>query len=322
MPAVSVIVPVYNVEPYVARCVRTLFAQTLEDIQFIFIDDCSEDRSVALIREVLENEFPARVSQVCFARMSVNSGQAKVRMYGLSLASGDYVIHCDSDDELASPDAYRLLYEKAVAEQLDIVTCDYWKEDASGKTVLVREACREVNDLLLDKVQGSLVCRLIRRSLLQEGLLAPQGNMGEDLVLAVQATLRAKATGHVDQPLYLYKYRAGSISKADGKASAIRRHHALVANVGLLVKLLTGSYGYREDQPEIICFKYYARHCIEPYVGDAACFALWKETFPEVDGKLLGNPYLSLEKKGWFVLIHTHLYAPLKRLTHWLGGRR
>ena len=322
MPAVSVIVPVYNVEPFVARCVRSLFAQSLADLEFIFIDDCTPDRSMEVIREVLECEFPAREPQVRFFKMPENSGQAKVRMQGLALATGEYVIHCDSDDELTSPDAYRLLYEKAVSGQLDIVTCNYLKEEPSGRRVLVKEECQGVSDLLLDKVQGSLVCRLIRRALLQEGLLAPQGNMGEDLVLALQATLRAQATGHIDETFYLYKYRPASISKAQGQESAIRRHQALTANVRMLVDLLTGSYGYQETNPEIACFKYYARHCIEPYVGDKACYQLWRKTFPEVDAKLLANPYLSLEKKGWFVLIHMHLYDLVKRLTRRLGKRR
>ena len=76
MPAVSVIVPVYNVEPFVARCVRSLFSQTLEDLEFIFIDDCTPDRSMEVIREVLEREFPAREPQVRFFQMPENSGQA------------------------------------------------------------------------------------------------------------------------------------------------------------------------------------------------------------------------------------------------------
>ena len=322
MPAVSVIIPVYNVEPFVARCARSLFSQTLEDLEFIFVDDCTPDRSMEVIREVLSREFPARESQVRVFRMPVNGGLANARMQGLALATGEYVIHCDGDDELTSPDAYRLLYGKAVAERLDIVTCNYLKEDASGRRALVRGECKGVRDLLLDKAQGCLVVRLIRRTILQDGLLAPRGSMGEDLVQSVQATLRAGATGHLDEPLYLYRYCPVSITKLQGKEAAIRRHRELAANVRMLVDLLVGGYGYREDAPEIVRFKYYARHCIEPYVGDKACYAMWKETFPEVDAKLLANPCLSLEKKGWFILIHLHLYAPVKRLTRPLGKRR
>ena len=320
MPAVSVIRPVYKVEPYIARCARALFSQTMEDLEFIFVDDCTPDASIAVMQEVLQ-EFPKRKEQVVVYRMPRNSGQAAVRMQGLALATGEYVIHCDSDDELVSPDAYRILYGKAVAEQLDIVTCNYLKEDASGRRALVRGECKSVRDLLLDKAQGCLWCRLIRRAILN-GLLAPRGDMGEDLVQSLQATLRAGSMGHVDEPFYLSRYRPSAISKLQGKEAALRRHRELAANVGMLAGLLVGDNGYREDAPEIVCFKYYARHCIEPYVGDKACYAMWKETFPEVDAKVLSNPCLSLEKKGWFILIHLHLYAPVKRLTRRLGKRR
>lgn len=320
MPAVSVIIPVYKVEPYIARCARSLFSQTLEDLEFIFIDDCTPDRSIEVMREVLA-EFPQRKDQVTVFRMPRNSGLANARWQGLSLATGDYVISCDSDDELVSPDAYRLLYGKAVSGQLDIVTCDYLKEEASGRRVRIKEECTGVRDLLLDKVQGSLVCRLIRRAILPGGLLPSQGSMGEDLVISLQATLEARTSGHVDEAFYLYRYRSSSISKQQGKEAAVGRHQTLAANVRMLVGLLTGSYGYAEDAPEIVCFKYYARHCIEPYVGDRACYSLWRETFPEVDAKVLGNPYLSLEKKGWFILIHLHLYDLAKRVTR-LGKRK
>lgn len=319
MPAVSVIIPVYNVEPYVAACVRSVFGQTLEDMEFIFVDDASTDRSMELVRQVLEEEFPARKPQVKCCRMPVNSGQAKVRMQGLSLAEGAYIAHCDADDELISADAYRLMYEKAVAEQLDIVTCNIIQEDQAHGQTLVREACGGVAELLTDKAQGSLVCRLFKRELL-EGIIAPVGNMGEDLFLSVQLTMQARATGHVDKPLYLYKYHPSSSSKNREKESAIARHHALVANVRLLVQWLEGTGRWTGNAPEIICFKYLSRHCIEPYVGDKACWQLWKSTFPEVDKKVLFTPGLSLEKKGWFVLIHLRLYSLVKGITRHRRG--
>lgn len=321
MPAVSVIVPVFRAEPYIAQCARSLFGQTLEDIEFVFIDDCSPDKSIDVLLQVLENEFVERTHQVKLFRMPENSGSAKVRMKGISLATGDYVIHCDSDDELASADAYRMLYNKAIEGNLDIVTCDYLKEDPSLRPVLVRERCDSVKDLLTDNVQGSLCCRLVRRTLLND-MEPPLGNMGEDLVMSIQATLRAHSFGHIDEALYVYKYRSSSISKEDGMQAAVRRHKGLVANVRMMVDLLTGSYSFSEDDPLIICFKYYSRHCIEPWVGNKDCFALWKEAFPEVDSRILLSPYLSAEKKIWFLLIHIHLYAPVKRMTRRLRSIR
>ena len=271
MPLVSVIIPVYKVEPYIARCVRSLFGQTLEDMEFIFVDDCTPDRSMEIVKEVLE-EFPERKGQAICCRLPQNGGLANARRHGFSMAEGEYIANCDSDDELSSPDAYRLMYEKAKAEDLDIVTCNYLREDDSHHVTVVDGECKGVSDLLLDRKQGAVYSRLIRRSLLQSGYLSPMGDMGEDLVLSIQLTLRARRCGHIDSPLYVYKYRAASISKDQGREAAIRRHHALVANVQMLVELLVHSYGYRDDHPELVCFKYYARHCIEPYVGDKTCF--------------------------------------------------
>ena len=97
MPKVSIIIPVYGVEKYIERCARSLFEQTLDDIEYLFIDDCTPDKSVEILKRVLE-EYPHRKSQVVIHRMEQNSGQAKVREWGMQNATGEYVIHCDSDD--------------------------------------------------------------------------------------------------------------------------------------------------------------------------------------------------------------------------------
>ena len=81
MPKVSVIIPVYGVEKYIERCARSLFEQTLDDIEYLFIDDCTPDKSVDILKHVLE-EYPQRKSQVVIHRMEKNSGQAAVRKWG------------------------------------------------------------------------------------------------------------------------------------------------------------------------------------------------------------------------------------------------
>ena len=312
MPAVSVIIPVYNVEAYMADCAASLFSQTLADIEYIFIDDCTPDRSMAVLEEAL-SRYPERRAAVKTFRMSRNSGQAAVRMQGLALATGDYVIHCDSDDTV-EPDAYRLLWEKAVSEDLDIVTSDFLKEDGNGTLRRIDGRCPDVAALLRDQAPWNLVCRLVRRSLL-EGLVAPVADMGEDMVLAVQATLRARRSGHVGRPLYRYRYRASSISKAAGAAAAVARWKALKANAELLTGLLVRDFGYTGTEPELTAFKYYTRHHLEPYVSRPDVYRLWRGTFPEVDRRLLLTPGVSAETKFWFVLIHLHLFGSVKRLT-------
>ena len=98
MPKVSVIVPVYGVEKYVERCARSLFEQTLDDIEYLFIDDCTPDKSIEILKKVLK-DYPQRNNQVIIHRMESNSGQAAVRKWGMLNSTGDYVIHCDSVDD-------------------------------------------------------------------------------------------------------------------------------------------------------------------------------------------------------------------------------
>ncbi|MBO6028620.1 MAG: glycosyltransferase family 2 protein [Bacteroidales bacterium] len=319
MPAVSVIIPVYKVEPYMARCARSLFGQTLPDLEFLFIDDCSPDRSIEVMREVLEG-FPQRKQQVTVFRMPQNSGQAAVRMQGMALAQGEYVIHCDSDDYV-DINAYATLYGKAKAEDLDIVTCDITVEQDGRAIERITGECTSAFRMLQGKERWNLVCRMIRRTLC-EGITAPTADMGEDMVVSVQAQLKARRTGHVDQSLYFYCYREDSITKRESREDLVARQESLTENARLMIGLLEDRYGYTGDEPEILHFKYKCREILTPLVHLPAYYRHWKETFPEVDRKVLPSRAFSMEEKFWFVLIHLRLYHPVKRVTGWFRNQR
>ena len=135
MPKVSIIIPVYGVEKYIERCARSLFEQTLDDIEYLFIDDSTPDRSIDILKRVLEN-YPHRKSQVNIHRMEQNSGQAIVRNWGMQNATGEYVIHCDSDDWVDT-DMYRAMYEEAKDKNADVVVCDYDMTDGVSNLSLI-----------------------------------------------------------------------------------------------------------------------------------------------------------------------------------------
>ena len=130
MPKVSVIIPVFGVEKYIERCARSLFEQTLDDIEFIFVDDCTNDDSISVLQKVLM-EYPNRNNQTKIVYHDVNKGLPAARQTGLRIASGEYVAHCDSDDWVERS-IYADMYEKASEEEADIVICDYNQTD--GKT--------------------------------------------------------------------------------------------------------------------------------------------------------------------------------------------
>jgi len=314
MPAVSVIVPIYNVERYMEKCARSLFGQTLEDIEFVFVDDCTPDRSVEILLDVLE-EYPSRKAQVKISRMPKNSGQAKVRIRGLSLATGDYVIHCDADD-FVEENAYETMYRKAVSEGCDIVICDYRRGNATGweNCSTYSHPGNELKDILTGRVMGSLCCRLVKRTLMED-LIPPVGNMAEDMVICLQLTAKARSFGYVPIPLYSYLMRPDSISHEAGMKAAMTRQEAMYANSRLCVAFLQSHCGYTGLEPEMVWFKYRTRHYLKPFVHHKEVYEQWRDTFPEVDRQLFSTSGIPWEEKFWYVLIRLHLYHPWKVLS-------
>lgn len=318
MPSVSVIIPVYNVEQFIERSARSLFAQTLSDIEFIFIDDCTPDHSMEVLQDVLK-DYPEREAQTVLYKMPHNSGQAKVRLQGIMMATGDYVVHCDSDDYVEH-DAYRMLYENAVEGGHDIVTCNFYKE-RSDRKVLFRSDAESIDDLLSGRSQWPLWCRMIKRSLLQEDIIPPAANVGEDMCFTLQASLKARSIGHVDVPLYHYCYNEDSITRVPGFISAVNRWKAFMENASIILSLLTERYHYPSSHPSIVSLKYYCRLSLRHYVQTREGYRLWRSTYPEVDRVFLFTPGVTLEEKFWFILIHLHLYGFVKSITNHLRKR-
>ena len=120
---VSVCIPVYGVEKYIEQCVRSLFGQTLKEIEYIFVDDCTLDRSIDILSKVLE-EFPERKEQVKIIRHEKNSGLVAARNTALKYVIGEYVTHCDSDDWLKN-DLLEKAYNEITEANADVVVFGY-----------------------------------------------------------------------------------------------------------------------------------------------------------------------------------------------------
>ena len=123
IPKISIIVPVYKAVNFISRCAHSLFRQTLEDMQFIFVDDCSPDDSIEKLQEVISC-YPLRKAQVSIIRHSYNKGVSAARNTGLEYAIGEFVAYCDSDD-FVDITMYQKLYDKASQTNSDVVMCDF-----------------------------------------------------------------------------------------------------------------------------------------------------------------------------------------------------
>ena len=162
---VSVVVPVFGVEKYIERCARSLFEQTLPEMEFIFVDDCTKDRSIEILERVLE-EYPHRHGQIHIVHHENNKGLPQARKTGIQLAKGQYIAHCDSDDWV-DRDMYRSMYNVARCKNADIVFCDFLlASDYGNKAVLQNtvDCCDNgylILELLNDNIHGGLWKRAV-----------------------------------------------------------------------------------------------------------------------------------------------------------------
>lgn len=172
-----------------AKCVRSLFGQSLQQMEFVFVDDCSPDQSIMIMQNILSDEFPHRKSQVKVIRHTKNSGVASARQHGVEAATGEYLIHCDPDD-WTELDMYATLSTEALRCDADIVICDFISESIHGSERSVeRPHSIQQKDLISDicgitrtPIYGALWNKLIRRSLLNNIRFVEGCNYMEDVV--------------------------------------------------------------------------------------------------------------------------------------------
>ena len=200
---VSVIVPFWKVEAFIARCARSLMEQTLQEVEFIFVDDASPDRSAEILREAVAGSG----RDVKILSHPENKGLPAARNTGLSAARGKYVFHCDSDDYL-EPAMLEKLYLAAEAARADIAYCDFWLDFGDTRRLMPARGFGDAATMLREGfLAGTLKYnvwnKLARRSL-YEGISFPEGHsMGEDMTMMMLAS-RAGAVVHVAEPLYHY----------------------------------------------------------------------------------------------------------------------
>ena len=221
---VSVLIPVYGVEKYIEKCARSLFEQSAQDVEYIFVDDCSPDSSIALLNKVLE-EYPHRRAQVSVIRHPRNIGLAAARNTALQHATGEYVLHVDSDDYL-EPNAVEVLALKARQENADIVVFDFFHEFKHKSVRATEQIPEDKRDYILRLVRRQAVVgvcgKLIRRNLyVANGISAIEGlNYGEDYVVTPRLAYFAGKIVKLDFPLYHYiHFNSGSYTSAVSDAS-------------------------------------------------------------------------------------------------------
>ena len=212
LPLVSVIVPVYNVERYLEKCVDSILSQTYKNIELILVDDGSTDKSSAICDEYEKRDPRVKV------RHKQNGGQADARNQGIGMATGEYIGFIDSDDS-AHPEMYEKLYRALSEQGADLCLCDYKYVDDNGadyyrKNPITRGTFTGTE--IMAKLQEPApsvyitpVNRLYKREIF-DGLEFPVGKINEDAGIAYLVYDRAEKVVTIEDKLYYYLQRRGS----------------------------------------------------------------------------------------------------------------
>lgn len=292
MPKVSVIVPVYRVENYIERCARTLFCQTLDDIEYIFIDDCSPDRSMEILKNTL-SDYPNRLSQVRFIRMEKNVGTAVVRKVGIEAATGEYYIHCDSDDWIENT-MYEKLYCTAVSGQYDMVLSGFYLTD--GQEIMSKETYLSAKEELLsqeivsDRIANYHWNKLIARKMREYIIEWPKDNKCEDGVIIPQVAINCRKIGIVHEALYYYFNQ-----RVDNMSSifSLDKAKQLINNIQQLESYIC-SQGFGKKYKSQLTFR--KCKCLSYYLNYLS-YVDFLKLFPRVLSCYFFSPYLTVKKR-------------------------
>lgn len=211
MKKVSVIVPVYNTEKYLRRCLNSLVNQTLKDLEIIIIEDKSPDNSNEILKEYKEKYK----DKIKVFHNKTNKGIGYNRNYGIKKATGKYIAFVDSDDWVDET-AYEKMYNRAIKDNLDLVLCNFHKMLEKGDFLNEIEpefiipnfkntSLKEYPDLLL-KVNLAPWNKLYKRELLDDNNF-PEDLKYEDAIVVVKALSRANRIGMIDEKLNYYLVR-------------------------------------------------------------------------------------------------------------------
>lgn len=262
---VSAIIPIYNVSAYIEKCARSLFEQTLECMEIIFVNDCTTDDSVKIIEKFIDEYQLSLNNKNSCARvvnMSMNAGQAGARHKGMIEASGKYVIHCDGDDWVDS-DLYEKMYNEAIRCDADVVFCDEISEYTNSSSFATVENLPSngknlVKNWYKDTIGMFCHNKLVRRSIYVDNEIYPwEGlNMWEDNGLMTRILYHSNTISQIRGSYYHYNRANVNAMTAGYGEKQVRQM------IGIAHKL-TEFFENKEDAPEfqntVYAFQYLAK---------------------------------------------------------------
>ena len=242
---VSILVPFYNVEKYVGRCVESLFTQTYKNIEYVFVNDCTPDKSMDVINE---NISKYGVSEQCKIIVhEENKGISVSRNDCLDNMTGDYFLFVDSDDYI-DKDMVELLVEVAMKENADISGCGYIEEYADHSIEYPQKYTNDHDEMMraitLLTIKGVMWKLLVRSTIVtdhrDEVRFIPDRNMVDDYLFCCQLFYYAHRISGVDRCMYHWiqynpnNYTHTTVFAVESQAAAIRMVEEFYRGKGVL----------------------------------------------------------------------------------------
>lgn len=216
MPLVSIVIPVYNVEKYILRCINSIQQQSLDDIEIIVVNDGTPDNSMAVVQELAKKD-----QRITILNQGKNMGPMRARETGYLAATGDFITFCDSDDYMPK-DALEKLYSAAVRSNADIISGNSIYITVNGEELLWKSELKYGNtnvnvlrSLLRWELSHNLWGKLFKASLLQNYKYNTYeyATNGEDGCLFYQVVANMNKAVLIDDVVYYYMQNVESLSQ-------------------------------------------------------------------------------------------------------------
>lgn len=208
-PSISIIVPIYNCERYLVRCLDSIFMQTIiENCEVILINDSTPDKSYAIVQEKVK-QYQQYSENIVIINHEENRKIGYTRAEGIATASGEYIAQVDSDDWIEA-DMFEKMFNLAKESGADIVSTNLefvYRKHTVVSTQIPADIPEEAMKQIITGKTGGFFCnKLIRKTLFTEYLLEKlmRVNMWEDAMLCIPMYYAAQRIAHVDEPLYHY----------------------------------------------------------------------------------------------------------------------
>ena len=319
IPKVSVIIPIFGVEQYIERCAISLFEQTLDQIEYIFVNDCTQDKSMDILHRTI-SKYPHRKDSIIIIQHTTNKGLAIARQSGIKIAKGEYIAHCDSDDWVEK-NAYENMYLKAQGLGSDIVICDYVLTD--GLILKKFQGCenttrtRLLHNILLGHTSWAVWNKIVKRDIYQNNtLIFPEMTMGEDMLLTIQLIWYSKTIEYLPQPFYNYYINNNSTTLRSTANSAINRYTQQLDNIKKLSSFFADvkDYEYTKLLMSLSCA---TGAMLLPYLSYKHVWLLWNNHYKDYTIlDIISSTHMTFKQKVPTILSKLKLYIVIKLISH------